>query len=491
MDENLIGTKKKHDGGVNSQEEISEREIKNESKNYPEDIQKIFDYTGILVEDYDESIIQENDKDIDYYVSLIRSLYDMPYWKAVGTAEAVFGIEPSKTEEEVVLFIDEGSQRGFESLFEPFFWDDYNDPETIEYARSLAYYLTEYAVDNYSYSDFLSGNYREEWLKKAGSTSDYIHDDYNMLLENAEFDVEDSIHTISIGRVKWICNKAECANDAVSLYDMIYDSHKDFDAIESDIMTAAPEWYEAHKFPSDIWIEFYDDNEDDIVSSYTNHSRNDHVREITLSTKSDVAHEYVHALTSRSAGTDLRWLKEGVAELYSTKYSGRYMLEDPLWKDFLLSFNEEELDVSVIWDNYEPDIAEYRIKYYYDVKEKYDEIKSSHPSSYNEYLYFCLAVATLEMERDEVDPKINYRVAEVYESSYDYSHGQSAYTELDNRISYEGAIVLTAMLIKEFGADTVLEYLHTGGNFKRRFGMISEEYYQKVRDEGIDYSVFF
>ncbi|MCR4616768.1 MAG: hypothetical protein K5669_01135 [Lachnospiraceae bacterium] len=79
----------------------------------------------------------------------------------------------------------------------------------------------------------------------------------------------------------------------------------------------------------------------------------------------------------------------------------------------------------------------------------------------------------------------------MYEFSEINLLGQSAYTELEKRISYEGATVLVGMLIKEYGADTVLEYLHTGGNFKRRFGMTSEEFYQNVREEGIDYSVFF
>ena len=481
----------KTEEAVYEEEKASDSGAGLEQKIHPEDIQKIFNYTGMLIEDYDESIIRGNDKNLDYYISLIRSLYDMPYWKAVGTAEAVFGIEPSKTEEEVVSFIDEGSQRGFESLFEPFFWDDYNEPGIIEYARSLAYYLTEYAVENYSYSDFLSDNYREEWLKKAGGASDYIHDDYNVLLENAEFDVEDSVHTISINGIKWICQKTSWINDASTIYDIIYDSQRDFDAIRADIIADAPEWYAAHKFPSDIWIEFYDDeNVDDLMASYTNISRNDHVKIIFVDRKMHITHEFVHALTVRTTGTDMRWLGEGVANYYSDPYRLQYGSDISGYSEFLEIFTND-LDESVYREAYEADRAQYIIEYIYEMKEVYEDLKSTYPSKYHDLYYANIAEAAVEIVRDEETPLFDYAISEVYEFSDVILLGQSAYTELENRITYDGAKVLTGMLIKEFGADIVLEYMHTGGNFKRRFGLTSEEYYQKVRDEGIDYSVFF
>ena len=95
------------------------------------------------------------------------------------------------------------------------------------------------------------------------------------------------------------------------------------------------------------------------------------------------------------------------------------------------------------------------------------------------------------MERNEVDPAINYTVAEAYNMSEGASHGSSAFTDLDKHISYETAAVLAGLLIRDHGADAVLEYLHTGGNFKRRFGTTSENFYQKVLEEGVDYSLFF
>ena len=489
---NYNGIEGKTGNSVNSEEEIIfEKEEESEKTNNPEDIQKILNYTGMPVENYDESIIRDNNKDLNYYISIVRSLYDMPYWKAVGTAEVAFGIEPSKTEAEVISFIDGGSQRGFESMFAPFFWEDYNEPETIEYAKSLAYYLTEYAVDRYSYPEFLSGNFREEWLKMEGSTSAYVHDEYNLILENAKYDIEDSVHTINVDGIKWICQKASWINDAGSIYDIVYDSQRDFDAIKAEIIADAPEWYEAHKFPSDIWIEFYDDeNVDDLVASYTNISRNDHVKIIFVDRKTLIAHEYVHALTSRATGTDLRWLQEGVANYYSDKYRLYYCSDTSVFAEFLEIFTNP-VDESIYREAYENERAQYIIDYINEMKKVYDDLKAKYPSNYHDGYYANISEATVEISRDEESPLFDYAVSEVYEFSEINLLGQSAYTELEKRISYEGATVLVGMLIKEYGADTVLEYLHTGGNFKRRFGMTSEEFYQNVREEGIDYSVFF
>ena len=457
----------------------------------PDDILRIVAFAGIDVSDYDGSMIRENDRDLAYETELVRSLCDLPYWKALGTAEVAFEHKPSKTVEEVTAFIDAGTLRGFESLAEPFFWTDYNTPETIEYAQAYAYYLTEYAVRNHSFPEFAAGNYREEWLANVGSTDDYIHDAYNALLENALYSVEDSVHVITVGGIKWICDKVEWIGDSAALYDLIYDSLKDFDAIKADIMTDAPQWYEAHKFPSDIWVRFYNGDEDDPVSSYTTPSLDGRTKIITLSAKCDLAHEYVHALTSRTSGTDLRWLKEGIAEFYSNRYSGRYRLTDPKNAEFFRLFTEGEYDESFFRDTHEPDVADHIIAYYACVKEKYDELKSLYPSSLNDYWYIKLAISALEMERNEVDPAINYTVAEAYNMSEGASHGSSAFTELDKHISYETAAVLSGLLIRDHGADAVLEYLHTGGNFKRRFGTTSEDFYQKVLEEGVDYSVFF
>ena len=481
----------------------AEFEISDETE-YPEysqtytfitrDIDKITEFTGVEIptevlrgKKYVSSL-----KSLEVYTSLVDSLYDLPYWKALGTAEVVFDFLPSKTKEEVVVFIDGGSQRGFESLFEPFFWEDYNDPETIEYAKSLAYYLTKYSVENHSFEEFMNGDYREEWLSQAGSNSEYVHDDYSQLLENAKFGFEDGVHTIHIGEIKWVCKNAEWIPDAGTLYDLIHDIHRDFDSIKEDIIADAPVWYDAHKFPDEIIIEFYDDDESDNMSSYTDNSENSHF--ILVSGKADLPHELVHALTSRTKGTDTRWLCEGIAEYYSDKYRSEYYREmDNEYVQHIISRMEDELDETEILEEYDYDheYAQYAIDYIYDMKAIYQELKSLYPDKYYELYYVELAQAGVEIERDDDTPEFNYSVTEAYSDYEDHNQGQSKYVELDDRVSYDGAMVLTGMLIKEYGADMVLEYLHTGGNFKRRFEMISEEFYQKVREEGIDYSVFF
>ncbi len=160
----------------------AEFEISDE-KEYPEysptytfirrDVSKITEYTGIEIPD---SVLRRM-KDVsslrrlEEYASLVESLYELPYWKALGTAEVVFDFGPSKTEAEVVSFINGESQREFETLFEPFLRNDYSDPETIEYAKSLAYYITKYSVENHSFEEFMNGDYREEWLSQIGSSS--------------------------------------------------------------------------------------------------------------------------------------------------------------------------------------------------------------------------------------------------------------------------------------------------------------------------------
>ena len=78
------------------------------------------------------------------------------------------------------------------------------------------------------------------------------------------------------------------------------------------------------------------------------------------------------------------------------------------------------------------------LPYLYTLKAKYDELKVLYPGDYADYYYVMRAVGLVEFERD----------------------GE-------------------------------LEFLHTGGNFPRRFGMTAEEYFEKAREEGIDYGIFF
>ena len=95
-----------------------------------EAIQAILDYSPEGVTEPDE----DDEKDIEYYVSAAQDIYGLPYWKAFGIASLALDIIPTVSEEEVVAFIDSGEHVGFESLFEGFFWDRYSDEETIEYA---------------------------------------------------------------------------------------------------------------------------------------------------------------------------------------------------------------------------------------------------------------------------------------------------------------------------------------------------------------------
>ena len=439
--------------------------------NLPEDARRIAEFTGIGPDEY------EDIRDFDYYVRYIESMYAIPHWKAVGTAELILGVEPSITQEKVVNYLNGRAPRGFAFLFEAFFLEKYSTDDIIEYAKSYAYYLTKATLENHSYSEFMTEDYRVEWFKKVGCTREYDYDEYDRMIENGEHSRVAGITMVHTGKHKWIYGGESWVENAADLYDMIHQSLAGFDEDEELIRADAPRFFEAHAKDSYAIVELYD-SEDGV--SFTLQT-NDSGANIKLSFADSSYHEYVHALTVRGGGTDFRWLCEGIAEYYSVRNSNRSRIVskesidliagnisvEEYWE--MLNLNEKEALKGV--GEIQKAVDSCR-EVYLAYKEKYGD-------AYSDALYAYAAVAEKEIETGEV--VLNYSVSGVYDIA---SNGGRGKHKLVDDLSYMGACILYREMIKDYGAEKVLAFLYAGGDFKTEFGMTSEEYYEKVRERG-------
>lgn len=433
------------------------------------DIMRIKDFTHADIENVDEI----DTKNSDYYANLVKQLYDLPYWKAMGTGCLAFDIQPSKTEEEVVSFIDSRSHEGFETLFDAFFWNRYSDNETIEYAKSYAYYLSEYILNTYSFDEFVRNDYRKEWLDKVCSKSDYSFDSYDLQLENADITYEKGRYSIKVGDNTWICGGETWVNDASQLYKLIHNSQRDFDLVKNDMEKDAPDWFNAWGQNRYAEIELYNNSNDSsycIPISYGG--------KIFLCTEWAAVHEYVHAISCRNMSPDSQWIAEGVAEYYSLPYY------NPSNSDSVMALVKGASEDDYL-NNYTPEKKEYFLSHIREVKRLFEIIKEKYGDNYDDSIYCYWATGQEEIAAGDLS--IRYSISDILIQSFG---NYSFQNHVESNLSYNGASVTCAALIEEFGAEEVLSFLYTGGNFKSRFGCTIDAFRSKLRESGDFYDVF-
>ncbi|SCX12001.1 hypothetical protein SAMN02910339_01695 [Lachnospiraceae bacterium YSD2013] len=446
--------------------EIEEVDTQETHISKEEAIQAIFDYSPEGVAEPGE----DAEKGIEYYVSTAQNIYELPYWKAFGIASLALDIIPTVSEEEVVAFIDRGEQLGFESLFEGFFWDRYSDAETIEYAKAYAYYLTEHVLKSHSFTEFMSDNYREEWLKANGSKSEYVYDSIDELLDTGKSEYVDGCYAFCIGIDQWVCGKESWIHDASELYDLIHDSEGEFRIVVQDMKNDAPTWYEnLGKNKKNISIVLYDDE----IRSFTDTTNKEAV--IYLSGAPEAPHEYVHALVLGQGRPYIDgWISEGVAVRYSLKF-----MDDGLEAmDGIYEVITADDIKTYLADNgwgHPDDTA----LYFTDVKEKYLDLKTKYGDEYTDKIYVAMAVGQQEIADKEAIP--GWSLAERSGGS---ERTASHFSYAAMHLSYFGSAVATDLLIKEFGADKVMTFLYVTGDFNTEFGITQQEFIEKINQDG-------
>ncbi|MCR4677281.1 MAG: hypothetical protein K5679_00860 [Lachnospiraceae bacterium] len=431
-----------------------------------EAIQAILDYSPEGVTEPDKGA----EKGIEYYVSAAQNIYGLPYWKAFGIASLALDIIPTVSEEEVVAFIDSGEHLGFESLFEGFFWDRYSDEETIEYAKAYAYYLTEYVLESHSFIEYMSDNYREEWLKAKGSKSEYVYDSIDELLDTGKSEYVDGCYAFYIGIDQWICGKESRIHDASELYDLIHDSEGEFRIVVQDMKNDAPTWYEnLGNNKKNISIVLYDDEN----KSFTDTTYREAV--IYLKDAPEAPHEYVHALVLGQGRPYIDgWISEGVAVRYSLKFMDDGLeamdgIHEVITADDIKTYLTDNG-----WSH--PDDS---ALYYTEVKEKYMDLKTKYGDEYTDRIYVAMAVGQQENADEEALP--GWSIAE-HSGGSERSASHFSYAAM--HLSYFGSAVATDLLIKEFGADKVLTFLYVTGDFNTEFGITQQEFIEKINQDG-------
>ena len=436
-----------------------------EQPSRPEAIQTILDFTKTEPEEFDEDVV----KNIDYYTDVVQEMYDLSYWKAYGVASLALGISPDISEKSVVYYIDRGEKKGFESLFEGFFLERYSDEETIEYAKAYAYYLTKYAIEAHSFSEFAEENFREEWLKSAGSKSEYGYDPADALLDKSKCRYEDKVYSFYVGDNEWVCGNETWVEDASELSKVIHDAETNFEHIRQAMKDDAPVWYEnLGKNHLNVKIILYDDEN----RSYTDTARG--ARNIYLRDGNDASHEYVHALT---LGPNLPWFDGWISEGLAVHYSLEYQVEGlelfdvyneimnaPSVKEYLL---EHDADTDEFW-----------VDYFSDLKDIYLKFKTTYGDRYSDKLYCAAAMGQKELEDGQALPGLSIAELAGKPGSVEY------YSYASTHLSYYGVGAGTDLLIKESGADKILTFLYVAGDFPTEFGFTQQEFLEKVKEEG-------
>lgn len=445
--------------------EIEEVDTQETHISKEEAIQAILDYSPEGVTEPDESA----EKGIEYYVSAAQNIYGLPYWKAFGISSLALDVIPTVSEEEVVSFVDSGEHVGFESLFEGFFWDRYSDEKTIEYAKAYAYYLTEYVLDSHSFTEFMSDNYREDWLKANGSKSEYVYDSIDELLDTGKSEYGDGCYAFYIGIDQWICGKESWIHDASELYDLIHDSEGEFRIVVQDMKNDAPTWYEnLGKNKKNISIVLYDDE----IRSFTDTTYKEAV--IYLSGAPEAPHEYVHALVLGQGRPYIDgWISEGVAVRYSLKFMDDGLEAMDVIYEVITADDIKTYLADNGWSH--PDDT---ALYYTEVKEKYKDLKTKYGDEYTDRIYVAMAVGQQEIADEEALP--GWCIAELAGGS---ERSASHFSYAATHLSYFGAAVATDLLIKEFGADKVLTFLYVTGDFNTEFGITQQEFIEKIYKE--------
>ena len=450
-------------------------DISEPEESVPEAIQAILDFTNTEPNEYDESIAY----DVDYYTGLVQEMYGLPYWKAYGVASLVTNYNPGLADAMVIRYIDGGgAPEGFESLFAGFFLDRYSDSETIHYAKAYAHYLTKYILDNYSFSEFVDNNYREEWLKAKGSKSEYVYDDIDELMEKATISKDRTQYTITVGEHDWICGDETWVKDAGELYSVIHTSERDVRRLREELKADAPEWFESVASKRTVKFTLFEAED----ASFT-HFSSDGVGMVFLGHNTPAAtHEYVHALSYTTTDPNIAWLVEGVAVRYSIKYLADLGYYDGKFLDVIKGSSIDDYLAEIKPEN----SAEWP-SYIEAVRAKYNVLKEKHGDKYADGLYRYIAESQTELERGESFDGTT--IAEgYYEANKNYV-GNGSLTDIyknsiESKLTYGGAYAATDLLIQKFGADKVLTYLGYGNDFEEEFGCTIQEFLDEIRESG-------
>ena len=394
----------------------------------------------------------------DFYEIFVNKCTGLPYWKVVGLSEYAFEYTPVNTENEVIEYLEKREEKTF-PLFALFFSEKYSKERDIQMSRDCAYYLTKYALDNYSYKDFAEKEYRGEWLTGFGAGVDFRFDEIDEIVESATAEKQGTAIYVVCGGNTWEIHEVEWLKSANDVYSILYDAEDGIQklckriAIESDI-------YDEESFRKNVKV--IPTDKSDISTA------KDGV--IVLKDPLSFIHEYVH-ITLGYSKTE-QWLNEGLSEYYCADYEDEYVSRHNQWDEYYQSWLDEGVIDDELKAIYEQDGT---LQYEETIIENYQKLRAKIGDGQNNYscLSYALGITDLMYFGTEMREEASRRtVSDIYE-------GKVAADKLGNRLTYESAMVVVADLVAKYGVDSIIA---SKGSFEEDFGMTSNEYIQNYID---------
>lgn len=386
---------------------------------------------------------------------------DLSYWKIVGLSEYAFDYTPVNTEDEVKEYLDKREEKTL-PLFALFFFEEFTEESDLQMSRDCAYYLTKYALEKYSYNDFLENEYRSEWLAGLGSTADFRFDEIDEVVEASTAEKKGPIVYVTCAGNTWKISEVEWIKTADDVYCILHETEDGIRklckriASESDI-------YDEESFRKDVTVITTDKHEHSFTKGGV----------IELGNPFHFIHEYVHCTLSYNL--EETWLVDGLAVYYSNDYENDYVYNHDKWDDVKHKWFDEGImddeNKAIIEQDGTMEYEETKREYYLKLREK-DKDQNNQ--------YFCFEYANGLAD-------LTYFGTEMYENSeqrlsisetYDLlSHGTA--DRLGNDLTYFASMVVTADIIAKYGVDSIIS---SSGSFEEDFGMTSDEYIQNYLD---------
>ena len=408
-----------------------------------------------------DGLVNFTEKEIsadNFYEVFTDKCTDLSYWKTVGLSEYAFDYSPVNTEEQVKEYLDKREEKTL-PLFALYFFEKYTEENDLQMSRDMAYYLTKYAMDKYSYNDFSANEYRSEWLADLGCTADFRFDEIDEVVEASTVGKNGTtVYVICAGNT-WDIRDVEWLKTADDVYTVLYDTEEGIQklckriAAESDIV-------DEESFRKNVTVI----PKDDPKMSKSEGSV------IELGNPLHFAHEYVHCTLSYSF--DEMWLIDGLAVYYSLDYEDDYYNKHDKWDDRHQKwFDEGVIDpeyMKIVEQEGTREYEETRIAYYQQLREK-DKDKN------NKFSCFEHASGLVDLTYFSTEMRENSSDIITIKDMYGYRAGD----KLGSDLSFEACMVITEDLIAEYGVDSIIS---SSGSFEEDFGMTSDEYIQNYLD---------
>ncbi len=387
---------------------------------------------------------------------------DLPYWKTIGLSEYESDYSPVNTEDEVKEYLGKREEKTL-PLFVLFFLEEFTDESDMQMSKDCAYYLTKYVVEKYSYNDFLTNEYRNEWLAEIGATVDYRFDDIDETIEASTAEKKGSAVHVVCGGNKWIIRDVEWLKTADEVYSVLYETEDGIRKLCKRI-AAESEIYDEESFRKDVTITATDKTK----------MSNAFYGTIELGDPVHFLHEYVHCTLSYS--NEEMWIIDGVAEYYSMDYQNNYMDRHNRWGKGSQKWYEEGVIDEAAMAEIEQDGT---LEYVMTAMEYYKRLREKDKDNNRQFYCYKYANGLSDLTYFGTEILDNSNGVIGLRNAYDTFYNTQVVDKLANNLTYEGAMVAVADLIAKYGVDSLIS---SSGSFEEDFGMTSDEYIQNYVD---------